>query len=97
MVNPHAVESVSEYNSRNNRELFRKLDEIGFDILPFSLNEYGEVRSCSSTLFLVRATGSPFPSTGGVMSALVVSFAAFASATRAAFAHLLVASDLCFR
>jgi hypothetical protein len=53
------------------------------NIFPLTINQYGEVRSCGSTLFLVSASGSPFPSTSGVISAFLVWLAAFASAARA--------------
>jgi hypothetical protein len=63
--------------------LFHKLDEVGFDIFPFTIDQYGEVRSCRSTLLLVKASGSPVPSASGVISAFVLWLAAFASAARA--------------
>jgi hypothetical protein len=76
---PHAIESVSEFDSSIKCDLFRKLDEIGFDVVPFTVNEYGAVGSCGSTLLLVSASGSPFPSTSGVISAFNLCFAAIAS------------------
>jgi hypothetical protein len=79
----HAVESIAKFDSGDNCQLFRKLDKIGFDVFPFTIDQYGEVGSCRSTLFLVSASGSPFPSTRSVISAFMLWFAAFASAARA--------------
>jgi hypothetical protein len=76
---PHAIESIAKFDSSNKCELLRKLEKVGFDIFPFIINQYGDVRSCGSTLFLVSASGSRFPSTSGVISAFVMWFTARAA------------------
>jgi hypothetical protein len=91
---PHAIDDISKFDSCDNGKLLRKLDEIGFDIFPFTVDQYGEVGSCGSTFFLVSASGYPFPSTSGVISAYMLCFAALASAARRHFAHLPVVVDL---
>ncbi len=45
---PHAIESVSEFNSSNKCELFRKLFQVCLNVFPLTIDQYGEVRSCGA-------------------------------------------------